>query len=188
MAEDILNPEYWKKRLNAASADRLHEAVFRCPKERWEAIEAKHREILARHVKRFDAVLDCGCGWGRLLTMLPDEWFGLYLGVDLSPDFIHKALTETVPYVVNRLWGNKNRGGAFKVADLRTLSNSIYFLPGKEAGKWEKWDWAVMISVRPMVRRNLGGEVWDQMESEIRKCAEKLLYLEYDPEDEGSVE
>jgi hypothetical protein len=185
MPEPINDLDYWKQRLEAAPKGREHEAVFRCSKERWAAIEKKHRDILALHIKPFDSVLDCGCGWGRLLLMLPPNWHGLYLGVDLSPDFIHKALVETIPLaqkIYNGQNGMGNRPGAFQVSDLRDLSRNV-FLPGRR-----KWDWAVMVSVRPMVKRNLGGAEWDKMEAEIRKCAEKLLYLEYDPDDEGSVE
>jgi hypothetical protein len=45
-----------------------------------------------------------------------------------------------------------------------------------------------MISVRPMIVRNQGQDAWDAMEREIRKVARQLLYLEYDPFDNGSVE
>jgi hypothetical protein len=38
------------------------------------------------------------------------------------------------------------------------------------------------------VRRNLGDEAWEAMERELRRVAKRLLYLEYDPDSEGSVE
>lgn len=182
MVEDINSQEYWKRRLQLAPRGREHEAVFRCSKERWQKIEEKHREILAKHIKEQDSILDCACGWGRLLLMLPPTWYGLYLGVDLSQDFIYKALTDTVPELRKSPYAETNRAGAFQVCDLRELSKKV-FLPGKQ-----KWSWAVMVSVRPMVIRNLGKQEWGKMEYQIRLCADKLLYLEYDPDCDGFVE
>lgn len=223
MAQPIDDPKYWAQRLREAEASgQIHHAVFKCARARWEQIAAKHTEILARHIKIGDSVLDCACGWGRLVFMLPPlaQWQGPYLGVDISPDFIMKALTQTVPAALKA-----GRGGcAFQVADLRTLSKQVMLLLGpttcpdcKGTGDWSGWDcgppegdgrrcekcqgrgiidklsprkwgWGVLVSVRPMIKREMGGEVWDAMETEIRKVADKLLYLEYDPFDEGSVE
>jgi trans-aconitate methyltransferase len=165
VTEPILSVEYWAKRLRDAPLDAPHHAVFKCDLARWRRIEAKHREILARHVGRADSVLDAGCGWGRLLDLMPAEWAGLYRGVDISPDFIAKAEQE-------------HPGRSFLVGDLRRLPPI-----------WGRlFDWAVLISVRPMVRRNCGDEVWAQMERELRRVAKRLLLLEYDENDEGSVE
>lgn len=167
MSELISDPRYWARRLREANRrGEIHHAVFKCPLDRWRRIEAKHREILSRLIGPNDSVLDCGCGWGRLLNLMPKEWVGPYWGVDLSPDFIKLAQEEHV-----RL---------FTVCDLRDLS--------KHAPGGSKYDWAVLISVRPMVIRNLGAEEWAKMESEIRRVAKKLLYLEYDENDEGKVE
>lgn len=166
MPDPILDPEFWRKRLAESPPGQMHHAVFRCPLDRWREIEAKHREILARHVGLSDSVLDCGCGWGRLLELLPPGWHGQYLGLDLSPDFIGLARA-------------RHPGKAFAVCRLEGAS--------REVGIWP-YGWAVLISIRPMIRRNLGDEVWGQMEAEIRRCARRLLYLEYDPADEGSIE
>lgn len=168
MPEPIDDPAYWAARLaHAREAGEEHLAVFRCPPDRWRAIEAKHRDILARQVGPGDSVLDAGCGWGRLLDLMPPGWRGTYVGLDRSPDFIRKAWLE-------------RPGRTFLVADLRRIPLAAY--PG------HAFDWAVLVSVRPMVRRNLGGDEWDRMEAELRRLARRLLYLEYDPDDEGSVE
>lgn len=173
MTEPIHDTEYWRKRLVTAPEENLHHAIFRCPKSHWERIEAKHREILAYYIKDTDLILDCGCGWGRLYDLLP-RVYGLhrrYLGIDLSPDFI--ALARKL-----------HPGIPFQEGDLLNLS-SVFLPTDPDLGEW---DWAVMISIRPMVKRNMGEKVWAQMEEQIRKVAKKLLYLEYDPDDEGSVE
>ena len=165
--EDILNPSYWQQRLLLAPTKARHHAIFRCPTEVWERIEAKHRQILAEHIQPNDSILDAGCGWGRLLTLLPETWRGRYNGVDISPDFIMLAR-------------HRYPRQSFAVWDLQKLSELSYLQP--------PYDWAVMISMRPMIRRNLGEEVWTQIETEIRKLAKKLLYLEYDDKSDGFVE
>jgi SAM-dependent methyltransferase len=165
MPKPILDPAFWRERL--ASAKEPHHAIFVCPGEQWRRIEAKHREILARTIGPADSVLDAGCGWGRLLGLMPEGWGGYYLGVDLSPDFIAAAKPRAV-----------HQRREFYCADLRDLD----FL---ESGGF---DWAVAVSVRPMVRRELGEETWRQMERELRRVARRRLYLEYDPDCEGFVE
>lgn len=170
MTEPILEQKYWTDRYRTATE--RHHAIFRCPLEKWVAIERAHRIILAQYIKDTDSILDCGCGWGRLLTLMPRWWIGPdkmnYLGIDLSETFIEMA-REQYPSL------------EFRQADLRKI-------PLAPAVPEYRFDWAVMISIRPMVKRNLGDESWAQMESEIRRCAKKLLYLEYDPDDKGSVE
>lgn len=166
MTEAILDPNYWRERMLRATGGNMHHAIFRCSYERWRRIEEKHREILARTIGEDDSVLDCGCGWGRLLDLMPDQWDGAYLGIDLSPDFVAKAERD-----------HPEKGGQFLEADLRRLP-SLY----------QEFDWAILVSIRPMVRRNCGDEVWAEMEGEIRRVARKLLYLEYDENDEGSIE
>lgn len=163
--EPILEESYWRQRLEQARASgELHHAIFKCPGDLWRRIEERHRQILADLVQPSDSILDAGCGWGRLLTLLPADWRGPYLGVDISPDFI--ALAK-----------EKNPGRSFKVMDLRDLGA----LPGKMA------DWAILISVRPMVNRHLGCDAWKLMEAELRRVARKMLFLEYDINDKGSV-
>lgn len=171
--EPILEPSYWQRRLEQAqAAGQLHLSIFRCPLERWLRIEARHREVLARLIGPADSVLDAGCGYGRLLDLLPegfgDNLHNSYLGVDLSPDLIEVALRTR----------GISRRRHFQVADLRQLP--------PESDRW-RFDWAILISVRPMVRRNCGEEVWQQMESELKRVAKRLLFLEYDDMDEGEV-
>jgi hypothetical protein len=165
--EPISDPGYWAARLRAARASgNLHHAVFRCPADRWARIEAKHREVLAATLHIDDRILDAGCGWGRLLDLTPPWWVGDYVGVDLCPDFIGLAK-------------QRHPGRSFIRGDLRRLPElvGIYF-----------YDWAVLVSIRPMVRRNLGDAAWAEMEAGLRRVARNLLFLEYDCDDPGSVE
>lgn len=169
MPEPISNPSYWAERLRKADPANLHHSIFRCPLDRWRRIEESHRRILAKVVTRgpygtADSILDAGCGYGRLLTLLPDDWHGIYRGIDLSPDFVNLARIL-------------HPGRRFRVGDLRKLPY--------DRGTF---DLGVLISMRPMVRRNLGDEEWSTMEEELQRVCRRLLYLEYDENDVGSVE
>ncbi len=170
MSEPILDPGYWKARLESATrADAIHHAIFRCPLAHWEAIEAKHRLILANAIGLHESVLDVGCGYGRLLRLLPKCWRGDYAGLDLSPDFIRLA----------QLFHPDRK---FLVARADEAHEAL-----DDCG-FNRFDWAVLISFRPMVKRNLGDDAWAAAERSVRQCAKKLLFLEYDPNDEGSIE
>jgi len=115
-----------------------------------------------------DSVLDAGCGWGRLLSLMPDVWVGGYLGMDLSPDFVHLADGN---YPDRRFW----------VHDLRDLDLLVKLF------KSRRFDWCVLISMKHMVIRNAGQGVWDGIEEQLKGVAKRLLFLEYDPDDPGTV-
>lgn len=163
MTHPIFDPAYWRRRLEESGEP--HHAVFKCSVERWEAVADKHRQILLREIRPKTSVLDAGCGYGDLVRLMPAHWNRDYLGVDLSPDLISRAVRSNV-------------GLRFLVADLRSMP----FL----GDGW--FDVAVLRSIRPMVIRNAGQGEWDAMERELRRVAKHLLFLEYDPEDEGSLE
>lgn len=176
MAEDILKPDYWAERLKqAVEAGELHRAVYLCPQARWLEIEARHRDILALHIKPHSNVIDVGCGYSRLLDLLPGPRTGLYAGIDISPDLLYEGVKRYNETPVPHAWyhGDVTAG----VYQLDALVRAV-----------GKFDWAVMISFRPMIIRNLGVEAWARAEANVRKWAEKLLYLECDPTDTGSVE
>lgn len=164
----VLDPEFWRERLESASgAGKLHHSVFVCGADKWAEIEAAHRTILASHVGPTTSVLDVGCGYGRLIGMMPKEWTGPYLGVDLSPAFV--ALAQ-------RTWGPM----PFLVHDFRQPLTDRFVVG--------RFDLAVLVSVRPMVIRECGTDVWGRIELNVRKVADKILFLEYDPADGGSLE
>lgn len=172
MAEDIFNPAYWKERIDQSlgyGKGQLHHSIFRCNVDRWKLIEDKHRVILSKHVKDKETILDAGCGYGRLLTLLPPTWNGVYLGVDISPDFISMAKKE---------YRFDPRLPAFLYHDLTIPT----------AAPDQSFDWGILISIRPMIRRNVGEKVWFRIETELKRVCKRLLFLEYDPSDEGSIE
>lgn len=166
MVEPIWDTAYWERRLKHASDKYLHFAIYRCSLDRWRRIEENHRKLLADLIQPRDTILDVGCGWGRLLELLSPSWKGGYLGIDLSPDFIELGREKHPDY-------------QFKLHDLREP------LPNVDG---QIFEWAILISIRPMVIRNLGRAEWDIMEANLRTVAKKLLFLEYDEKDKGSIE
>ena len=166
MSEPISVPGYWKHRLeDAISKGLIHHAIFRCPYETWIAIEDRHTQLLVDYIRPTTSIIDIGCGWGRLLSLLPRKWRGRYMGVDLCQQFIDLA-RENFPE------------HHFHLQNVRALDELIH--PD------DKFDLAIMISFRPMVIRNLGEEVWNQMEEQIKRVSVNQLYLEYDVTDGGT--
>lgn len=164
MSKPIFDPNYW--RLRAIGAAQPHHAVFVCDTERWLRIARKHTELLLQHVGDHTSILDAGCGYGRLLSMMPVTWQGPYVGVDISPHFISMARSTYATHFSAR----------FVFADLREIDLQ------------ERFDLAVCISLRPMVVREAGQAEWDKIEAAIRRHASRILYLEYDEHDGGSLE
>ena len=166
MTEPILEESYWRVRLQQAR--QRHHAIFKCPLNEWQRIEEKHRDILRDRIGDQDRILDAGCGWGRLLDLMPDAWVGDYTGIDLSPEFIDLAREEHP---------DKN----FLVGDLDNLGR--FFTIGYE----DIFDWGILISIRPMMIRNLGQNYWNQVEKKLRRVCKDLLFLEYDEKDRGEI-
>jgi SAM-dependent methyltransferase len=163
MKQDILKPQFWAERLKSAPMDALHHAVFQCPIDVWDRIEARHIALLKHFIHPTHSVLDAGCAYGRLVRMLPEDWQGGYLGIDLSPDFIRLAKKLHPNY-------------SFKVGDIRDTGEPS-----------DSFDWAVLISIRPMVIRHLGEMEWKKVETEMKRVAARVLLLEYDEHDKGEV-
>lgn len=154
MTEPIFDPKFWDIRLHTASAP--HQRVFICSEETWHRVEDKHEAILLHEIKPDDSILDAGCAYGRLLDLLPENWKGKYLGIDLSPGYIELA-QDTYP------------DREFRVGDLRNL----------QAYQTRQFDVGIMISIKQMVIDNAGIEVWDQIHAELKRVCKRLLILEY---------
>lgn len=150
---------FWKERIDYAKEHgKLHFSVFLAHDLLWRQINADHERIIKEHVKDTDKVLDAGCAYGRMSEIIPGD----YTGIDFSPDFIEEA---------KKLYPNKN----FLVADLKNL-------PFKD----KEFDIAVLVSIRHMIIGNLGQEVWDQMEKELKRTCKKVLILEYGVNDKDN--
>ncbi len=161
MLEPITNPAYWSERLRAAqSKNELWKSVYEITPGKWKAIEDEHREIISQYVKPTTTIFDPGCGYGRLITLLPEKWDAAYLGVDFCEDFVRVGRTLFAPNKPQR---------QFITADL-----SQTFSPH------EKYDLAISISFRGMIRRLLGNDAWKPIQASIEAFSVHQLYLEYD--------
>lgn len=150
MSRPIENPEFWKQRMKEVGGRDPRCIFYYAPIDIWDEIDQAHKKIIQENVS--GKVLDAGCGIGRI-----SEWIsGKYVGVDLMPFFIDEA---------KKLYPEKR----FLVADLRKLP-----LEDKE------FDWAICISIKKMMIRDLGKEKWEKMETELKRVSKKILILEYD--------
>lgn len=150
MPNNVGDTEFWKVRLKEAwRIGELHKSVYNTIKEDWEFICKVHKTICDRII--IGKVLDVGCGYGRL-----SEWFrDDYSGIDFSEDFIKKA---------KELYPRKE-----------FIQGDIKDMPYVD----KEFDWAVCISIKEMVERELGLDVWQEMKKEIMRVAKKVLVLEY---------
>lgn len=179
MSEPIFSSDYWKGRLaDAIAREQIQYAIYHTNSDTWEAIAKQHKKILNRVLAADTSVFDAGCGWGRLLTLVPSWWKGDYLGVDLSPDFIDMARLANSGMPYRRFMTHDLRRS---VPQLWTSPNGVSSLPPI------RYDLGVCISIKPMVIANCGGDEWMKMEEVIRSMCKHILYLEYDPEDNGEL-
>jgi SAM-dependent methyltransferase len=146
--------DFWKERIARAERDGIeHYSVYLANPPLWESIITAHERIIRKETADL-SVLDAGCAYGRV-----SQWVDNYYGVDISPDFIDIARAK---------YPHKS----FEVADLRALPFAD-----------EQFDIAVVVSIREMIIGNLGGEVWDEMEKELKRVCKRVLVLEYvDPD------
>ncbi len=150
--------EFWHNRLAKHPSD-PRRLLWDGTDEAWDRMEAEHRTVLARTFKDHPnwSVLDCGCGYGRLLDLMPTDWHGAYLGVDVSPDLL-KIARERHP------------GRGFVQCDL----NYLYQVVKPE----RRFHIAVFVMVRHMMLRDLGEPYWVSVVAEVNKVAERVLCLE----------
>lgn len=167
MPDDIYDPDYWHQRLKTVVRKEkpLHYTVYEIVPELWQPICDRHKELLAEHVQPGTRVLDVGCGYGRLLDLMPPKWERQYLGADICPAFIAAA---------KRRYPDRE----FVVADIR-LDQFATFPTG------DMFDLAVLVSVRGMILREKGPIEWANIANNLLRSAKQLLCLEYDADDKG---
>ena len=181
--EPIFDTAYWRERLAKAPSDDPHKAIYLINLPYWQEVEEQHRKLLINYIQPNQSILDVGCGWGRLLTLMPFGWYGQYLGIDLSPDFIEIARKQY-----------PERKNQFVVADVRDdlkwslcptawVGDHLHIFPSGV-----KRDWAILISIKGMIINNAGEDVWNKIKARIKEVAYRILILEYSSEDKGSVE
>lgn len=162
MREPVDSPDYWRKKLSSCKGE-LHRVMFEGSIEYISRQEMGFRVQLEKQVGPEDSVLDCGCGYGRLLYLLPHGWRGRYVGVDVSPDFINLAKSL-----------HPDRVECFLEGDLRHLDKLLF----AQVNGRKQFDVAVVAWVRSMVERHLGAGEWRKMEEQITKYADRVIYLE----------
>jgi SAM-dependent methyltransferase len=152
----IFDPAFWRERYEK-NPDEIHRTVYHCSEGHFQAIAQAHKNILSRLVQKGDTILDVGCGYGRLLDLLPEKP-SMYVGFDLSPELIEEA-KKRYPLFAN----------SFLCYDIREVGeNSI-----------TSFTWAVLISIKQMVIGNAGQEAWENLQTHILKFCDQILILEY---------
>jgi SAM-dependent methyltransferase len=167
---DILNdkavtsPEFWRQRLLHHRGD-IRRALWSEPDTIWDQMEEDHRINLQQVVRPHWSILDCGCGAGRLLELMPDGWHGNYLGVDISPELIALA-RKTHPQ------------RRFLCADLSGLRRFLQMADEGLIGRLCKFDLAVCVMLRHMLATHVGKSYWQQVSAEIQSVSRRMLVLE----------
>ena len=156
--DDVTDPEWWAARVRACGGD-LQRAQYDGNAGAFAECHARQMGELRRAgIKPTDSVLDAGCGYGRLLTLLPAEWKGEYVGVDFCEEFVEIARV---------IW----KGRKFICHDLADVS-SLYRRSA------DQFDVAVCVWVRTMLVDRGLHDVWETIEGELRKCARRVVVID----------
>lgn len=169
LPENVTDPEWWAARVRACGGD-LQRAQFDGNAEAFAAHHNRQMNELRRAgIKPTDSVLDAGCGYGRLLTMMPPEWDGYYCGVDSCREFIQIAQV---------LWS----GRLFFRSDLTIVYDELgfngYFYHGQGLKYLDKFDVAVCVWVRSMLVSRELGETWGKIETELHRVARRVVVID----------
>lgn len=155
--KNVNDPSFWKDRIDEAIKNgNLRYSVFKAPQEIWNQILQDHVNIIYNLVDPSSNILDAGCGYGRLVDILQNNYTGKYVGVDQSPDFINLA---------KEIHPEKE----FYCLDLKKL-------PFED----NSFDISICTSLMIMVVQNLGWFEWEKIQNELlRVCKIGILCLEY---------
>lgn len=150
---NVSDPGYWADRIAKCGGD-LHRAMFEGNADQMSQVHERQRQRIAGiGIQPNDAILDIGCGYGRLLTLLPSDWHGDYFGFDISQEFI------TIARVLHP-------GRNFMVADGRSV---------KLRGKYK---YGIALWVSAMLQANEQKQTWDAMVANLGQCTERIVAID----------
>jgi len=164
MKNNIFDTQFWKTRLAEAKKIGLLEHAIG-QGFNFTMIDEVHREIVNREISPIrhaeDKVLDIGCGIGRISGWFTDKQ---YCGIDFVKEFIE---------IAQQKYPNKK----FILGDIRNL-------PFED----NQFEWGILISMKGMIIREMGQDVWDKIQEELKRVCKKLLVLEYGNNKKEEVE
>ncbi len=132
----------------------------------WKSIEVKHRQILATRIEPSNSILDLECGPGNLLHLLPTNWKGQYLGIDVRSNLIDQA----------RLQNPFPDRAEFEHCSIEDSPTRFALI--------RPFDWIICTGIRMRVLRNLSVEHWNNIQTSISTIGKRLLCMEYDDSEE----
>jgi SAM-dependent methyltransferase len=164
MSRGVDTEEFWRRRIRLAedAGEDYRQALYPCNPNKWKEIEAYEKGVLEDFLVNLSyrtyphtSILDVGCGYGRLLSLLPREYVGYYHGIDISSDMIAIAKYQNITR-------------DFAVHDIQKpyLIDRVF-------------DVACVFSVRGMIINDLGTKQWERMQENILKIAKTILFTEY---------
>jgi len=153
MKNPIFEQSFWQIRLAEAQKIGLLEHAIGQGFD-FKKIDVLHQEIVQKQIKPEETILDIGCGYGRIVNWFSDKQ---YTGIDFVPSFI-------------RLAQKIHPAKYFILGDMRNLS---------EIFKDTQFDWGLLISIKEMIRRDIGRDEWQKIENGLLRVCKKLLILEY---------
>ena len=153
MSQEVDSLDFWKDRIEKARvAGKIHHSIYELDDGIWGAVEFRHMTLSRLHIKPEHKVLDIACGYGRLSRYYDPS---NYMGVDFSNDFLDIAK-------------ELNPGHKYTQADIKDL-------PFED----NEFDWGIGVSIKWMIQRELGEDVWGPMEKELRRVCKNIIFMEY---------
>ena len=125
---------------------RLRNKVFdHCyQKGKWDYLEHDHASEIVVTVEKYankGCILDMGCGPGILATLLSDESFEMYMGVDGSSDAIHRASKRSSEKIHFKV-GDFQHYECKEQFDVILFEESLYYAPFRRRSllmRFAKW-------------------------------------------------
>lgn len=165
MSLSVTDPAFWADRVHRCGGD-LQRAMYDGSAGDFAHIH-RQQQITVQSKSRIrdtDSILDVGCGYGRLLTMLPATWVGRYVGIDISPEFVALA----------RIF---NPGRAFLVGDAKNARAVLEAAGELPTDPNVRIDVAVCVWVRRMLVDNGKVWQWEAIRDSLRRVARRTVVI-----------